>query len=62
MDIGTPERYLQASWDILTGAVRTEVAARVDDAGFAVDEHADVDALLVAGRLPEAAERIRKTR
>ena len=25
MDIGTPERYLQASWDILEG--------RVDDAG-----------------------------
>ncbi len=25
MDIGTPERYLQASWDILTGAVETEV-------------------------------------
>jgi len=25
MDIGTPERYLQASWDILEGAVRTEL-------------------------------------
>ncbi len=25
MDIGTPERYLQASWDILDGAVRTRV-------------------------------------
>ncbi|HMI81507.1 MAG TPA: NDP-sugar synthase [Solirubrobacterales bacterium] len=25
MDIGTPERYLQASWDILEGRVRTEV-------------------------------------
>ena len=25
MDIGTPERYLQASWDILEGAVRTRV-------------------------------------
>ena len=24
MDIGTPERYLQASWDILEGAVETE--------------------------------------
>ena len=23
MDIGTPERYLQASWDILEGRVRT---------------------------------------
>jgi mannose-1-phosphate guanylyltransferase len=25
MDIGTPERYLQASWDILEGAVATRV-------------------------------------
>jgi len=36
MDIGTPERYLEASWDILEGAVESEVAA-------GVDEHADVD-------------------
>jgi mannose-1-phosphate guanylyltransferase len=27
MDIGTPERYLQASWDILEGRVRTQVRA-----------------------------------
>jgi mannose-1-phosphate guanylyltransferase len=33
MDIGTPERYLQASWDILEGRVRTEVADRLDGAG-----------------------------
>ena len=26
MDIGTPERYLQASWDILEGRVETRVA------------------------------------
>jgi mannose-1-phosphate guanylyltransferase len=25
MDIGTPQRYLQASWDILEGAVRTDL-------------------------------------
>jgi mannose-1-phosphate guanylyltransferase len=28
MDIGTPERYLQASWDILEGTVETELAGR----------------------------------
>ncbi len=33
MDIGTPERYLQASWDILEGRVRTEVADRLQGAG-----------------------------
>jgi mannose-1-phosphate guanylyltransferase len=27
MDIGTPDRYLQASWDILEGRVRTQVKA-----------------------------------
>ena len=27
MDIGTPARYLQATYDILEGTVRTEVAA-----------------------------------
>ncbi len=43
MDIGTPERYLQASWDILTGPVETEVAARMGADGVGVDEHADVD-------------------
>ena len=42
MDIGTPDRYLQASWDILTGRVETEVGERVSD-GVGVDEHADVD-------------------
>ncbi len=47
MDIGTPERYLQATWDILTGAVETEVAARVDAAGSGVDEHAEVDGAAV---------------
>lgn len=43
MDIGTPERYLQATWDILTGAVETQVSARMN-AGTGIDEHADVDA------------------
>lgn len=43
MDIGTPERYRQASWDILLGRARTEVVARVDSDGLGIDEHADVD-------------------
>ena len=56
VDIGTPERYLQASWDILEGRVHTEVAARVNASGLAVDEHADVDpgAVLEAPALVEA--------
>ena len=31
MDIGTPERYLQGTFDILEGTVATEVAARMGD-------------------------------
>jgi mannose-1-phosphate guanylyltransferase len=42
MDIGTPERYLQASWDILTGAVETEVGARMDGTGIAISDDARV--------------------
>ena len=40
MDIGTPERYLQASWDILEGRVRTRV--RPTAPGLLVATGADV--------------------
>lgn len=43
MDIGTPERYLQASWDILERRVETALAGDVDERGLALDEHAEVD-------------------
>jgi mannose-1-phosphate guanylyltransferase len=33
MDIGTPERYLQATFEILEGDVRTEIGSRVAAAG-----------------------------
>src|SRR6476660_6099129 len=38
MDIGTPERYLQASWDIIEGRVQTATAARLDGAGLLVED------------------------
>jgi mannose-1-phosphate guanylyltransferase len=44
MDIGTPERYLQASWDILEGRVRTDAGSRVDRAGLLVEDGGAVDA------------------
>jgi mannose-1-phosphate guanylyltransferase len=40
MDIGTPERYLQASWDILEGAVETRVEPT--GPGIYVDSSAEV--------------------
>ena len=43
MDIGTPERYLQASWDILEGRVQTAPAARLAGAGLVLSDGAQVD-------------------
>ena len=42
MDIGTPDRYLQASWDILEGRVETEVGEVVDDRGTFVAHGAEL--------------------
>jgi mannose-1-phosphate guanylyltransferase len=42
MDIGTPERYLQASWDILEGRVATRV--RPTAPGLLVGAGAEIDA------------------
>jgi mannose-1-phosphate guanylyltransferase len=39
MDIGTPERYLQASFDILSGAVKTELSDRLID-GLLIEDGA----------------------
>jgi mannose-1-phosphate guanylyltransferase len=47
MDIGTPERYLQASWDILEGRVQSDVAARED--GVLVESDASVTDGAVVG-------------
>jgi mannose-1-phosphate guanylyltransferase len=47
IDIGTPERFLQASWDILERRVRTVTGERLDPAGLLVADEAEVD--------PEAA-------
>jgi mannose-1-phosphate guanylyltransferase len=49
MDIGTPDRYLEATFDILEGTVQTEVAARMN--GFVCIE----DGVEVAGRVVPAA-------
>ena len=43
MDVGTPERYLEASWDVLEGRVRTELGDRLGGAGLLVADEATVD-------------------
>ncbi|MFN8216423.1 MAG: NDP-sugar synthase [Solirubrobacterales bacterium] len=47
MDIGTPARYLQASWDILEGRVETRVRATAP--GLLIDAGARVDAAARVG-------------
>jgi len=49
MDIGTPERYLQASWDILEGRVQTDVLLE-GDAGPLVEDGAQVAADAAIGK------------
>jgi mannose-1-phosphate guanylyltransferase len=44
MDIGTPQRYLQASWDILEGRVKTAVEPRPDAVLIADDAEVGEDA------------------
>jgi mannose-1-phosphate guanylyltransferase len=46
MDIGTPERYLQASWDILEGRVDTEVEATAPGCLVAAGATVDAEARL----------------
>jgi mannose-1-phosphate guanylyltransferase len=58
MDIGTPERYLQGTADILSRAVHTEVADLLDGAGLAIGEGAVVDGELAGPALVGAGARI----
>jgi mannose-1-phosphate guanylyltransferase len=51
LDIGTPERYLQATYDILDGAVRTSVTDAYDAAHLAVAEGAEIAGKVVGPAL-----------
>ena len=42
VDIGTPERYLQASWDILERRVETEPGRRLDERGLLIEDEVEV--------------------
>jgi mannose-1-phosphate guanylyltransferase len=42
LDIGTPARYLQGTFDIIEGNVETAVAQRLGDGWLAIDEGAEV--------------------
>ena len=48
LDIGTPHRYLQATYDILEGAVRTGIGQRLQESRFAVVDEGTIDGRVVA--------------
>jgi mannose-1-phosphate guanylyltransferase len=51
LDIGTPGRYLQGTYDILEGNVVTEIGRRLTDASLALVEGAEIDGRVVAPAL-----------
>ena len=53
LDIGTPERYLQGTFDILEGNVATAVADRLGPGYLAVGERVQVDGRIVPPALVE---------
>jgi mannose-1-phosphate guanylyltransferase len=48
MDIGTPDRYLKATYDILEGKVRTEVGRELGDRGLALVDDSAIEGRVVA--------------
>jgi mannose-1-phosphate guanylyltransferase len=58
MDIGTPDRYLQGTADILARTVRTAVADRLDDAGQALLGDVAAGATVSGPVIVEAGARI----
>jgi mannose-1-phosphate guanylyltransferase len=51
LDIGTPDRYLQGTFDILEGNVDTELAARLEDGRHVLANGAAVDGRVIAPAL-----------
>lgn len=54
LDIGTPERYLQATFDILEGNVSTEIGGRLNQAGLRLVDGARIEGRVVAPALVSA--------
>ena len=62
IDVGTPDRYLQATFDILEGNVRTCMAEKLGDDFLAVDPSAQVDGRAVPPAVVGAGARIAEDR
>jgi mannose-1-phosphate guanylyltransferase len=58
LDIGTPDRYLQGTFDIIEGHVRTEVTSRLGDSYLAVADDVVCDGRIVPPAVVERGTRI----
>ncbi|MEA2195156.1 MAG: mannose-phosphate guanylyltransferase [Solirubrobacteraceae bacterium] len=58
IDVGTPERYLQATFDILEGYVRTGVVAKLGDGYLSIDPTAQIDGRAVPPAILGAGARV----
>jgi mannose-1-phosphate guanylyltransferase len=58
LDVGTPDRYLQATFDIIAGKMSSNVDARLGEDHVCIAESATVDGRVVAPALVEAGCRI----
>jgi mannose-1-phosphate guanylyltransferase len=58
LDIGTPDRYLQATFDILEGNVSTEIGTELEDCGRALLHGATVQGRVVAPVLAGAGSSV----
>jgi mannose-1-phosphate guanylyltransferase len=58
LDIGTPARYLQGTFDILAGNVDTAVRERLGSARLAIDEGAQADGRVIAPAVLERGVRV----
>jgi mannose-1-phosphate guanylyltransferase len=60
MDIGTPSRYLQATYDILEGTVTTRIGERLARSAMRLVEGAEIHGRVVAPALVGAGSRIER--
>jgi mannose-1-phosphate guanylyltransferase len=58
LDIGTPDRYLQGTYDILEGTVVTEVAKRMGDSYLCVEDGVENAGRIIPSALVESGCRI----
>jgi mannose-1-phosphate guanylyltransferase len=58
LDIGTPERYLQGTFDILEGSVGTQVAERMGSGYLCVEQGVESEGRIVPSALVESGCRI----